>query len=39
MAFREHRGDTERQVDRLQQIFQSLGEKPERKACKGMKGA
>ena len=37
-AFREHRGQTERQVERLKQVFASLGEKPERKTCKGMKG-
>jgi ferritin-like metal-binding protein YciE len=37
-AFREHLGQTERQVGRLEQIFQSLGEKADRKSCKGMKG-
>ena len=37
-AFREHRAQTERQVERLEQVFASLGEKPERKTCKGMKG-
>ena len=37
-AFREHRGQTELQVGRLEQIFQSLGEKADRKSCKGMKG-
>jgi len=37
-AFREHRGETERQVGRLEQIFQGLGERADRKTCKGMKG-
>ena len=37
-AFRQHRGETERQVGRLEQVFQALGEKPDRKTCKGMKG-
>jgi ferritin-like metal-binding protein YciE len=37
-AFREHRAQTERQVERLKQVFSSLGEKPDRKTCKGMKG-
>ena len=37
-AFREHRAQTERQTERLEQVFASLGEKAERKTCKGMKG-
>jgi ferritin-like metal-binding protein YciE len=37
-AFRDHRAQTERQVERLKQVFASLGEKAERKSCKGMKG-
>ncbi|HEX2466554.1 MAG TPA: ferritin-like domain-containing protein [Thermoanaerobaculia bacterium] len=37
-AFREHCVQTERQVERLKQVFASLGHKPERKTCKGMKG-
>jgi ferritin-like metal-binding protein YciE len=37
-AIRSHRGETERQVGRLEQVFQSLGEKADRKTCKGMKG-
>jgi ferritin-like metal-binding protein YciE len=37
-AFREHLGQTERQVGRLEQIFKSLDEKADRKSCKGMKG-
>jgi ferritin-like metal-binding protein YciE len=37
-AIRAHCGETERQVGRLEQVFQGLGEKAERKTCKGMKG-
>jgi ferritin-like metal-binding protein YciE len=37
-AFREHCAQTERQTERLKQVFASLGEKAERKTCKGMKG-
>ena len=37
-AFSEHRKQTQRQVQRLEQVFAGLGEKPERKTCKGMKG-
>ena len=37
-AFREHREQTEEQVDRLERVFESLGQEPKRKACKGMKG-
>ena len=37
-AFAEHRKQTERQAKRLERVFSSLGEKPERKTCKGMKG-
>jgi ferritin-like metal-binding protein YciE len=37
-AFAEHRKQTQRQVQRLEQVFAGLGEKPERKTCKGMKG-
>ena len=37
-AFREHLGQTERQVDRLEQVFTSLGVAADRKTCKGMKG-
>ena len=37
-AFREHRRQTEGQVKRLEQVFESLGEKPSRKTCHGMKG-
>ena len=37
-AFREHLGQTQRQVERLKQVFTSLGVDAERKTCKGMKG-
>jgi ferritin-like metal-binding protein YciE len=37
-AFREHRRETENQVRRLEQVFNSLGRDAERKTCKGMKG-
>jgi ferritin-like metal-binding protein YciE len=38
MAFEEHLGQTEEQVSRLDQVFQSLGETPKRKTCKAMQG-
>ena len=37
-AFTEHLAQTRNQVQRLEQIFQKLGEKPTGKACKGMHG-
>ena len=37
-AFEEHLGQTEKQVNRLERIFKSLGEKPTGKTCKAMKG-
>ena len=37
-AFEEHLGQTEGQVNRLEKIFKSLGEKPTGKTCKAMKG-
>jgi ferritin-like metal-binding protein YciE len=37
-AFREHREMTERQVERLDQIFEMLGEKSSGHHCKGMEG-
>jgi ferritin-like metal-binding protein YciE len=37
-AFKEHLKVTERQVKRLEQVFQDLGQKPTRVSCKGMKG-
>jgi ferritin-like metal-binding protein YciE len=38
MAFEEHLGQTEEQISRLDQVFQSLGESLKRKTCKGMQG-
>jgi ferritin-like metal-binding protein YciE len=37
-AFREHRSVTEQQVERLEQVFDQLGEKPSGHHCKGMEG-
>ncbi|HMQ31193.1 MAG TPA: ferritin-like domain-containing protein [Chloroflexaceae bacterium] len=37
-AFQSHLSETERQVQRLEQIFQGLGEKPGGHTCKGMQG-
>jgi ferritin-like metal-binding protein YciE len=37
-AFREHLQETERQVERLERVFEVLGEKPSRKTCDAMKG-
>ncbi|MGE5568356.1 MAG: ferritin-like domain-containing protein [Rhodospirillales bacterium] len=37
-AFEEHLEVTKRQVERLEEAFQALGEKPKSRPCKGMKG-
>jgi ferritin-like metal-binding protein YciE len=37
-AFEKHLEQTKGQVDRLNRAFESLGEKPEKKTCKGMAG-
>lgn len=37
-AFQGHLAETERQVERLEQIFEGLGEKPGGHTCKGMQG-
>lgn len=37
-AFEHHLRQTEGQVQRLEQIFRALGEKPSSKTCEGMKG-
>jgi ferritin-like metal-binding protein YciE len=37
-AFEEHLEVTKKQVERLEQIFEKLGEKPKGKKCKGMEG-
>jgi ferritin-like metal-binding protein YciE len=37
-AFSSHQAQTEKQVQRLEQIFEQLGEQPEQTECKGLKG-
>src|ERR1700759_2482468 len=37
-AFQDHLEETKGHVDRLDQIFEELGEKPKRKKCKAMEG-
>lgn len=37
-GFQQHQAQTEKQVERLQQIFEQLGEEPEQTECKGIKG-
>ena len=37
-ALKDHLAQTEQHISRLEQVFESLGETPKRKACKGMKG-
>lgn len=37
-GFLRHLEQTRGQVERLEQVFANLGERPERKTCKGMKG-
>ena len=37
-AFNTHLAETEGHISRLEQVFQSLGEKATRKTCKAMKG-
>jgi ferritin-like metal-binding protein YciE len=37
-AFREHLDQTNEQIERLERIFNSLGESPTRKKCAGMQG-
>lgn len=37
-AFHEHWQQTRNHVNRLERAFQSLGEKPNRKSCKGLEG-
>jgi ferritin-like metal-binding protein YciE len=37
-AFREHHKVTEGQIRRLEKVFESLGEKPSRHTCEGIKG-
>ncbi len=37
-AFETHRAQTEKQVERLEQVFEEIGEEPEERDCKGMNG-
>ncbi len=37
-AFEEHKEKTERQAQRLEQVFEKLGHTPEEKTCRGMQG-
>src|SRR5689334_25377162 len=37
-GFQAHQAQTEKQVERLQQVFEQLGEEAEESECKGMKG-
>ncbi|HZS25860.1 MAG TPA: DUF892 family protein [Candidatus Angelobacter sp.] len=37
-AFASHQAQTEKQVQRLEQIFEQLGEQPQETECKGLKG-
>jgi ferritin-like metal-binding protein YciE len=37
-AFASHQAQTEKQVQRLEQVFEELGEEPEDSECKGMAG-
>jgi ferritin-like metal-binding protein YciE len=37
-AFEEHRQETEEQIDRLEQVFETVGEPPEKEECEGIEG-
>jgi ferritin-like metal-binding protein YciE len=37
-AFNQHLSETENQIRRLEQVFDTMGKKATRKSCKGMKG-
>lgn len=37
-AFSAHQAQTEKQVERLEQVFEQLGEQPQQAECKGLKG-
>lgn len=37
-AFESHQAQTEKQVERLQQVFESIGEEPEKAECAGIRG-
>ena len=37
-AFRQHLGETQNHIIRLEQVFRELGQEPKRKTCKGIEG-
>ncbi|NGM70311.1 DUF892 family protein [Natronolimnobius sp. AArcel1] len=37
-AFAEHRTETEHQIERLEEVFEMVGEPPEKEECEGIKG-
>lgn len=37
-AFSAHRGETEGQIDRLEEVFEMFGEPPEKEECEGIEG-
>ena len=37
-AFQSHQAQTEKQVERLHQVFESIGEEPQEVECKGIRG-
>ncbi|QLH76488.1 DUF892 family protein [Halosimplex rubrum] len=37
-AFEEHREETEGQIDRLERVFEMLGQEPEEEECEGIQG-
>jgi ferritin-like metal-binding protein YciE len=37
-GFKSHQAQTEKQVQRVQQVFEEVGEEPEQSECKGIKG-
>ena len=37
-AFREHREETQNQIERLEQVFDMIGEPPEKEECEGIEG-
>ncbi|WP_135365095.1 YciE/YciF ferroxidase family protein [Halosimplex halophilum] len=37
-AFREHREETEGHIDRLEEVFEMLGQEPEEEECEGIQG-
>lgn len=37
-AFREHREETQGHIDRLEEVFEMIGEPPEKEKCEGIEG-